>query len=70
MKSYNNLKKSFHRILNNSENTNMEKLEKIGVILFGLYKRYEGDIGKITDTLMNEYGWKDSITPYNTWHLI
>lgn len=63
MKSYNNLKKSFHRILNNSENTNMEKLEKIGVILFGLYKRYEGDIGKITDTLMNEYGWKDSITP-------
>ena len=63
MKSYNNLKKIFYIISHKNENTDMKKLEKIGVILFGLYKRYEGDIEKITDTLTKEYGWKDSITP-------
>ncbi len=59
----NTLKKIFIIMSHKSESTDVEKLEKIGVILFYLYKRYEGDIGKITDTLMNEYGWKDSITP-------
>ncbi len=62
MKIYNNLKKIFLPMLHNSANTNMEKLEKISVFLFYLYKKYEGDIEKITDTLKKEYGWKDSIT--------
>ncbi len=58
----NTLKKIFNTISHKSKSTDVEKLEKIGVILLGLYKRYEGDIEKITDTLMKEYGWEDSIT--------
>ncbi|GCC10611.1 hypothetical protein IPdc08_00644 [archaeon] len=62
MKSYNNLKKIFHTMLHNSANINMEKLEKISVFLLYLYKKYEGDIEKITATLKKEYGWEKSIT--------